>query len=60
MEIMENDELEIVFTIEQLRLIREALKGDLVRQNDMNFDYLSKITTIGKKIENELRCNNAI
>ena len=22
--------------------------------------YLSKITTIGKKIENELRCNNAI
>lgn len=57
---MENDELEIVFTIEQLKLIREALKGDLVRQNDMNFDYLSKITAIGKKIENELRCNNAI
>ena len=57
---MENDELEIVFTIEQLKLIREALKGDLVRQNDMNFDYLSKITTIGKKIENEFRCNNAI
>lgn len=57
---MENDEIEIVFTIEQLKLIREALKGDLVRQNDMNFDYLSKITTIGKKIENELRCNNAI
>lgn len=57
---MENDELEMVFTIEQLRLIREALKGDLVRSNDMNFDYLSKITTIGKKIENELRCNNAI
>ena len=57
---MENDELEIVFTIEQLKLIREALKGDLVRQNDMNFDYLSKITTIGKKIENELRCNNEI
>ena len=57
---MENDALEIVFTIEQLKLIRDALKGDLVRQNDMNFDYLSKITTIGKKIENELRCNNAI
>ena len=57
---MENDEIEIVFTIEQLKLIREALKGDLVRQNDMNFDYVSKITTIGKKIENELRCNNAI
>ena len=57
---MENDELEIVFTIEQLKLIRDALKGNLVRQNDMNFDYLSKITTIGKKIENELRCNNAI
>ena len=57
---MENDEIEIVFTIEQLKLIREALKGDLVRQNDMNFDYLSKITTIGQKIENELRCNNAI
>lgn len=57
---MENDELEMVFTIEQLRLIREALKGDLVRQNNMNFDYLSKVTTIGKKIEDELRCNNAI
>ena len=57
---MENDELEIVFTIEQFKLIRDALKGDLVRQNDMNFDYLSKITTMGKKIENELRCNNAI
>lgn len=57
---MENDELEIVFTIEQLKLIRDALKGQLVRENDMNFDYLSKITTIGKKIENELRCNNAI
>lgn len=57
---MENDELEIVFTIEQLKLIRDALKGQLVRENDMNFDYLSKITNIGKKIENELRCNNAI
>lgn len=57
---MENDELEMVFTIEQLRLIREALKGDLVRQNNMNFDYLSKVTTIGKKIEDELRCNDAI
>lgn len=57
---MENDELEIVFTIEQLRLIRDALKGQLVRENDMNFDYLSRVTTIGKKIENELRCNNAI
>lgn len=57
---MENDELEMVFTIEQLKLIRDALKGDLVRQNNMNFDYLSKITAIGKKIENELRCNNAI
>ena len=57
---MENDEIEIVFTIEQLKLIRDALKGQLVRENDMNFDYLSKITNIGKKIENELRCNNAI
>lgn len=57
---MENDEVEIIFNIEQLRLIRDALKGQLVRENDMNFDYLSKITTIGKKIENELRCNNAI
>ena len=57
---MENDELEIVFTIEQLRVIRDALKDELCKSNDMNFDYLSKITTIGKKIENELRCNNAI
>lgn len=57
---MENDELDITFTIEQLRVIRDALKGQLVRENDMNFDYLSKITTIGRKIENELRCNNAL
>ena len=57
---MENDELDITFTIEQLRLIRDALKGQLVRENDMNFEYLSKITQIGKKIENELRCNDAL
>lgn len=57
---MENDELEIVFTIEQLKVIRDALRDELVKSNDMNFDYLSKITTIGKKIENELRCNNAL
>lgn len=57
---MENDELEIVFTIEQLRVIRDALKDELVKSNDMNFEYLSKVTSIGKKIENELRCNNAL
>ena len=57
---MENDEIEIVFTFNELKLIRDALKGQLVRENDMNFDYLSKITSIGRKIENELRCNNAI
>lgn len=57
---MENDELEIVFTIEQLRVIRDALKDELCKSNDMNFDYLSKVTSIGKKIENELRCNNAL
>ena len=57
---MENDELDITFTIEQLRVIRDALKGQLVRENDMNFEYLSKITQIGKKIENELRCNDAL
>ena len=57
---MENDELDITFTIEQLKAIRDALKGQLVRENDMNFEYLSKITQIGKKIENELRCSDAL
>lgn len=57
---MENDEIEITLTINQLKLIRDALKGSLIRDNNMNFDYLSKITTIGKQIEDELRCNNAI
>ena len=57
---MENDELDITFTIEQLRVIRDALQGQFVRENDMNFEYLSKITQIGKKIENELRCSDAL
>ena len=44
---MENDELDITFTIEQLKVIRDALKGQLVRENDMNFEYLTKIIQIG-------------
>ena len=57
---MENDEIEMLFTINQLKLIRDALKGQLVRENDMNFDYLTKVTSVGKKVEDELRCHNAI
>ncbi len=56
----DKDELEIILTIDQLKLIRDALKGALIRENDMNFDYLHKLTETGKEIENELRCNDAI
>ena len=56
---MDND-IEISLTGKQWKIIRDALKGELVRQNDMDFNYLEQITEIGKIIEEELRYNNAI
>lgn len=55
-----NKNIEIALTDTQWKIIRDALKGDLVRQNDMNFNYLEQITEIGKIIEEELRYNDAI
>ena len=57
---MENDEVQLTLNFKQLSIIRDALKGELVRSNDMNFDYLEKVTRIGQIIESGLRCNNAL
>lgn len=57
---MENDEVQLTLNFKQLSIIRDALKGELVRSNDMNFDYLEKVTRVGQIIESELRCNNAL
>ena len=53
---MEYDEslINISLSIEELKLIREALKGALVRENGMNFKYLNKITHLGNYIEDAI------
>ena len=48
---MENDEIEMVFTIDEIKLLRNSLKGTLVRENSMNFEYLEKISKLGCFIE---------
>lgn len=54
---MEYDEslVDIKFSIEELKLIRDALKGALVRENGMNFKYLNKITHLGNYIEDMIK-----
>ena len=53
---MEYDEslINISLSVEELKLIREALKGVLVRENGMNFKYLNKITHLGNYIEDAI------
>ena len=46
--------IEITLTRNELKLIRDSLKGMLVRENDMNFEYLQKITKLGYYIEDTL------
>ena len=48
---MENDEIEMVFTIDEIKLLRNSMKGTLVRENSMNFEYLEKISKLGCFIE---------
>lgn len=53
-----NEEVEkigVALTRNELKLIRDSLKGALVRENDMNFEYLQKITKLGNFIEEALR-----
>lgn len=47
--------IEMALTRDELKLIRDSLKGALVRENDMNFEYLQKITKLGYRIEDELK-----
>lgn len=51
----EEYKVELMLTIDDLKLIRESLKGTLVRENSMNFKYLNKITRLGNFIEEVLK-----
>lgn len=44
-------EVEVSLTIDELKLLRNSLKGTLVRENSMNFEYLEKISKLGCFIE---------
>lgn len=44
-------EVEVRLTIDELKLLRNSLKGTLVRENPMNFEYLEKISKLGHFIE---------
>lgn len=52
---IDNEKIEVVMTRKELKLIADALKGQLVRENSMNFDYLNRITELGKYIDECLR-----
>ena len=43
--------VEVMLTIDDLKLLRDSLKGTLVRENSMNFKYLSKVSKLGYFIE---------
>ena len=45
------DKVEVRLTIDELKLLRNSLKGTLVRENSMNFEYLEKISKLGLFIE---------
>lgn len=49
------EKIELVLTRQELKLIYESLKGTLVRQNGMNFDFLCKVSSLGKYIEECLK-----
>ncbi len=54
---MSEDEykIEVMLTIDDLKLLRDSLKGTLVRENSMNFEYLKKITELGYFIEEVIK-----
>lgn len=47
--------IEMALTRDELILIRDSLKGALVRENDMNFEHLQKITKLEYHIEDKLK-----
>ena len=54
---MSEDEykIEVMLTIDDLKLLRDSLKGTLVRENSMNFEYLKKITELRYFIEEVIK-----
>ena len=53
----DDEKIEIVLSRKELFIIRDSLKGALVRENGMNFTYLSKIAKLGEYIEEILEQN---
>lgn len=51
----EEYKIEVILTIDDLKLLRDSLKGTLVRENSMNFEYLKKITELGYFIEEVIK-----
>ena len=51
----EEYKVEVMLTIDDLKLLRDSLKGTLVRENSMNFEYLKKITDLGYFIEEVIK-----
>lgn len=51
----EEYKIEVILTIDDLKLLRDSLKGTLVRKNSMNFEYLKKITELGYFIEEVIK-----
>lgn len=54
----EEYKVEVMLTIDDLKLLRDSLKGTLVRENSMNFEYLKKITKLGYFIEEVIKQEN--
>lgn len=54
----EEYKVEVMLTIDDLKLLRDSLKGTLVRENSMNFEYLKKITGLGYFIEEVIKQEN--
>lgn len=54
----EEYKIEVMLTIDDLKLLRDSLKGTLVRENSMNFEYLKKITGLGYFIEEVIKQEN--
>lgn len=48
-------EVKVMLTIDDLKLLRDSLKGTLVRENSMNFEYLKRITELGYFIEEVIK-----
>jgi len=51
----EEYKVEVMLTIDDLKLLRDSLKGTLVRENSINFEYLKKITELGYFIEEVIK-----